>query len=377
MNDLCFPASLSSSLAQMRTFQGLRCIQKHLPQNKERAYFCTWVKFPTDRDGQVPFGVCMFLPSPTLSSWTYTHSSHYSLDQKSLHISTDVLLSCGPKNCHLGTAALAFVSWWIKASILQQPAEEPAVHCALLNPMARSTNRHCLVLLGQANCQKQTWHVLEIKPRAIGLTTISLSQRLWVWTRHSLRWQLQQLKPVLLKDSSASASAVWKPKSPDGPTHSLLDSNYPSIKYVWSCLAAEQTPFQDPFQAVHCVKIFSIMIICDVELIYRAGRVGQTEKNYFNLNENWKKVSGSNKVRGSSFLFQILSKQLPCVSSFSCRKERPLCKTQRQQNSFVRSQETSDKYGSKAKELSWQLLTDCSKPAIHPKRKGWEEGGSG
>lgn len=119
------------------------------------------------------------------------------------------------------------------------------------------------------------------------------------------------------------------------------------------------------------------MIICDVKLIYRAGRDGQTEKKYSNLSENWKKVSGSNKVRGSSFLFQILSKQLPCVSSFSCRKERPFCKTQRQQNSFVRSQETSDKYGSKAKELSWQLLTDCSKPAIHPKRKGWEEGGSG
>ncbi|EOB00076.1 hypothetical protein Anapl_17406 [Anas platyrhynchos] len=50
-------------------------------------------------------------------------------------------------------------------------------------------------------------------------------------------------------------------------------------------------------------------------------------------------------------------------------KKRPLCKTQRQQNPFVRNQETGDKYGSKAKELSWQLLADSSKPAIHPKEK--------
>jgi len=61
-------------------------------------------------------------------------------------------------------------------------------------------------------------------------------------------------------------------------------------------------------------------------------------------------------------------------------EERPLHKTQRQQNSFVRYQEKNDKYGSKAKELSWQLLTECSKTAIHPKerdgrRVGVSEGG--
>jgi len=50
-------------------------------------------------------------------------------------------------------------------------------------------------------------------------------------------------------------------------------------------------------------------------------------------------------------------------------EKRPLCKTQRQQNPFVKSQETSDKYGSKAKELSWQLLADCSKLTIHREDK--------
>lgn len=55
----------------------------------------------------------------------------------------------------------------------------------------------------------------------------------------------------------------------------------------------------------------------------------------------------------------------------------PLCKTQRQQNPFVKNQETSDKYGSKAKELSWQLLADCSKLAIHPKDKDGRRVGVG
>lgn len=141
------------------------------------AYFCSWVKFPTDRDGQVPSGVCMFLPSPRVSLWAYPHSSRYPLDQKFPRISTDALLSCSPKACPLGTAAPAFVSGWIKTSILQQPAEKPTVHCALLSPRAHSTNGHCPVFSGQGNCQKQTRHDLETKARAIGLTSISLSQR--------------------------------------------------------------------------------------------------------------------------------------------------------------------------------------------------------
>lgn len=80
---------------------------------------------------------------------------------------------------------------------------------------------------------------------------------------------------------TVSSAAVWRSKSSGGSTHRLLDSNYPSTRYAWSCCTTEQMLSQDPYQLVHCTRIFSIMIIRNVKLIYRARRDGQTERNIF------------------------------------------------------------------------------------------------
>lgn len=99
------------------------------------------------------------------------------------------------------------------------------------------------------------------------------------------------------------------------------------------------------------------MIICDTKLMYSVRKDGRTEIINFNVRSGEKIIEQQGRVgEGGTFSSSEFGANSFLVFPLPFFTEKgPLCKTQRQQNPFVKNQDTSDKYVSKAKELSWQL----------------------
>lgn len=148
-------------------------------------YFWTWAEFPTDQEGLEGSS----LGPAWISPWPCTHSSQYSLELKFPCISTAVLLSCSPENSHLGTA-FVWWSWWWKTSIhTQQPEENPLCTQGLLHQWAHPGPLRAITKtktdMSQIGKKPQSNRVNVYSPSGFG--------------KAFLRWQLQQLKPVLLE----------------------------------------------------------------------------------------------------------------------------------------------------------------------------------